>query len=400
MGSKTSIDAPEPDPNIGLAQKELSELSRRQMDFWEQDIWPGLKEQSAQQQKLSEEQVGINKETQRRQTAIAEEQFGLNMESQRRQMAIAEEQYQRYKNTFEPLQNEIIADAQAYDTEANRERIAGEAMGDVSTQFEIQRQNEKMRAAQYGIDPTSGRYRGMSEASNINEAATKASAATRARTAAEQLGWAKKMDAIGLGSGIFGNQATAMGLALNAGNSAVGNQATATGLSMNAGNAAIGAGQVPISNYGAMGNSLTGSIGSSMGGWSSVGQLGVGKYNADVNAYSAQQQAAAAGSAGLGSALGSIAGTAASLYTGGQMTAAIKGIGSDIRLKEHIEIIGTLPNGLTIYEFEYKPEFKDSILAGHGRFRGLMAHEVERVIPQAVITTASGYKAVDYSMVI
>lgn len=363
MGAKTSIDAPEPDPNIGLAQKELSELSRRQMDFWERDIWPGLKEQSAQQQKLSEEQVG------------------LNMEAQRRQMAIAEEQYQRQKTVFEPLQNEIIAEARAYDTEANRERIAGEAMGDVSTQFEIQRQNDRMRSAQYGIDPTSGRYRGMTEATDITEAATKASAANRARTAAEQLGWAKKMDAIGLGSGIFGNQATSTGLALNAGN------------------AAIGAGQVPISNYGAMGSSLSGATSTAMGGWSNVGQLGVGKYNADVSAYNAQQQAAASSSAGLGSALGSIAGAAASLYGTNTLTAAIASR-SDIRTKENIEVVGMLPNGLTIYEFDYKPEFKDSLLAGHGRFRGLMAHEVERVIPNAVFTTADGYKAVDYSMVI
>ena len=287
MGAKTKIEAPTPDPNIGAAQKELSELSRRQMDFWEKDIWPGLKEQAAKQQQLSEEQVG------------------LNMEAQRRQMAIAEDQFQRYKTKFEPLQDELIAEAKAYDTAANRERIAGEAMGDVSTQFELQRQNEKMRAGQYGIDPTSGRYRGMAEASNINEAATKASAATRARTAAEQLGWAKKMDAIGLGSGIFGNQATSTGLALNAGG------------------AAIGAGQVPISNYGAMGSSLNSATGTAMGGWSSVGQLGVGKYNADVSAYNAQQQASAAGSAGLGSALGSIAGAAASLYGTSSLTAAI-----------------------------------------------------------------------------
>lgn len=289
MGAKTKIEAPEPDPNIGLAQKELSDLSRRQMDFWEKDIWPGLKEQAAKQQKLSEEQVG------------------LNMESQRRQMAIAEEQYGRYQKVFEPLQDEMIAEARAYNTEANRERIASEALGDVSTQFELQRQSEKMRAAQYGIDPTSGRYRGMAEASDINEAATKASAATRARTAAEQLGWAKKMDAIGLGSGIFGNQATSTGLALNAGN------------------AAIGAGQVPIANYGAMGGSLNSATSTAMGGWSNVGQLGVGKYNADISAYNSQMQAQAAGSAGLGSALGSIAGAAASLYTGNAMAAAIAG---------------------------------------------------------------------------
>lgn len=287
---KTTIKAPEADPNIGLAQKEISDLAKRQMDFWEKDIWPGLKEQSAKQQTLAEQQVG------------------LNMESQRRQMEIAEDQFRRYKTKFEPLQDEMIAEAQAYNTEANRERIAGEALGDVSTQFELQRQNERMRAGQYGIDPTSGRYRGMAEASNISEAATKASAATRARTAAEQLGWAKKMDAIGLGSGIFGNQATS------------------TGLAINAGNAAIGAGQVPIANYGAMGSSLNSATGTAMGGWGSVGQLGVGKYNADVSAYNAQQQASAAGSAGLGSALGSIAGAAASLYTGGQMTAAISAL--------------------------------------------------------------------------
>ncbi len=44
---KTTIKAPEADPNIGLAQKEISDLAKRQMDFWEKDIWPGLKEQSA-----------------------------------------------------------------------------------------------------------------------------------------------------------------------------------------------------------------------------------------------------------------------------------------------------------------------------------------------------------------
>lgn len=287
MGAKTKIEAPEPDPNIGKAQKELSELSRRQMDFWEKDIWPGLKEQSASQLGLSQEQAS------------------LSMDIQRRQMEIAEEQYQRYKTVFQPLQDDIVKQAKEYDTEANRERIASEALGDVNTQFENQRQNERIRAAQYGIDPTSGRYRGMNEATDVMQAATSASAATRARTAAEQLGWAKKMDAIGLGSGIFSNQATSTGLALNAGS------------------AAIGAGQVPISNYGAMGSSLNSATGTAMGGWSSVGQLGVGKYNADVSAYNAQQQAAASGSAGLGSALGSIAGAAASLYTGGQMTAAL-----------------------------------------------------------------------------
>jgi hypothetical protein len=73
--------------------------------------------------------------------------------------------------------------------------------------------------------------------------------------------------------------------------------------------------------------------------------------------------------------------------------------GSDIRVKENIERIGTLANGLGLYEFEYKPEFKDHPQCGHGRFRGVMAQEVEKLIPEAVVTMDNGYKAVKYNLV-
>jgi hypothetical protein len=69
---------------------------------------------------------------------------------------------------------------------------------------------------------------------------------------------------------------------------------------------------------------------------------------------------------------------------------------SDIRTKQNIKAIGTLPNGLPFYQFEYKPEFKDHSLAGHGKFVGVMAQEVQAVMPEAVINLDSGYLAVDY----
>jgi len=69
---------------------------------------------------------------------------------------------------------------------------------------------------------------------------------------------------------------------------------------------------------------------------------------------------------------------------------------SDIRMKENIKQIHWLPNGLPVYEFEYKPEFKD--IAGHGKFVGVMAQEVELVQPEAVITNADGYKMVNYGV--
>jgi hypothetical protein len=69
---------------------------------------------------------------------------------------------------------------------------------------------------------------------------------------------------------------------------------------------------------------------------------------------------------------------------------------SDIRTKENIKAIGWLPNGLPVYEYEYKDEFKDHPLAGHGTHTGVMAQEVEAMYPNAVITLHDGYKAVDY----
>ena len=72
---------------------------------------------------------------------------------------------------------------------------------------------------------------------------------------------------------------------------------------------------------------------------------------------------------------------------------------SDIRTKENIEQVGWLPNGLPVYTYEYKEEFKDDPLAGRGRFIGVMAHEVEKVIPEAVLLRPDGYKMVDYTKV-
>ena len=71
---------------------------------------------------------------------------------------------------------------------------------------------------------------------------------------------------------------------------------------------------------------------------------------------------------------------------------------SDVRMKENIIAIGIADNGLTVYKYEYKPEFKDHQLAGHGFHVGYMAQEVEQVYPYAVKTLNDGYKVVDYGL--
>lgn len=365
MGKSSSGgSAPAPDPNIGLAQEEMAKISREYLKNWETEVWPAMKEAAAKQD------------------VRADEQFALDKEMQQKQMKAADLTMAEY-NRNAPSREAIYKEAEDYNTEQNKERIVAEAIGDIKQGFGIQAADQERKMQSYGINPTSGQFTGMRNANSVLQAATEASAATRARNAADQLGWAKKMDAIALSQGQFGNQATSTGLALTAGNQA------------------LNAGQVAMGNYAQMGSSLAQSAQTGNAGWNSIGQLGVQKYNTDVNAYSAQQQAQSAGSAGMGSALGAIVGAGAKLgaaYMTGGASAAIPGV-SDIRAKENIEVIGYLPNGLAIYEFEYKPEFKDHKFAGHGRFRGLMAHEVEKVIPEAVFTLENGYKAIDYSKV-
>lgn len=69
---------------------------------------------------------------------------------------------------------------------------------------------------------------------------------------------------------------------------------------------------------------------------------------------------------------------------------------SDRAVKENIVCIGEHPLGIGLYLFDYKPEYRDAW--GHGRQFGVMAQEVETVMPQAVVMHPDGYKMVDYAM--
>jgi hypothetical protein len=106
-------------------------------------------------------------------------------------------------------------------------------------------------------------------------------------------------------------------------------------------------------------------------------------YNAQMGNFNAQQAAQSnfnQGLMGLGGTLGAAA------------------LMSDIRTKENIEPIGVLANGLNVYKYEYKDEFKNHPLAGHGTHYGVMAQEVEQVFPYAIKTLDDGYKVVDYGL--
>lgn len=88
-----------------------------------------------------------------------------------------------------------------------------------------------------------------------------------------------------------------------------------------------------------------------------------------------QNQQAAQQQSGIGSLIGGGISLAGSLF-------------SDERLKENIQKVGTLDNGLNVYVFNYLGSDVPQI--------GLIAQEVEKVRPKAVKATESGYLAVNY----
>ncbi|MDG4596622.1 MAG: tail fiber domain-containing protein [Candidatus Contendobacter sp.] len=69
---------------------------------------------------------------------------------------------------------------------------------------------------------------------------------------------------------------------------------------------------------------------------------------------------------------------------------------SDRLTKDNTVRIGTHPLGISLYLFDYKPEYRDAW--GYGRQFGVMADEVEKVMPEALSVHLDGYKMVNYAM--
>ena len=106
-----------------------------------------------------------------------------------------------------------------------------------------------------------------------------------------------------------------------------------------------------------------------------AGDFAQRNYQNQVGAYNAQM--------GL---LGSLAGAAGTAVSGPLGVAGL--FTSDRRLKSNIVRVGTHPLGIGVYEYD---------IAGE-RQRGVMADEVETVLPEAVVTRHDGYKMVNYGM--
>ena len=310
---------------------------------------------------LGREQLAFAREQYDRMAPVLEGIANNQIAAQNEQMAQARDYYNYQQNTFRPLERSIVADAQRFNTDAYRNEVASQAAADTGRAFGVAQAANTRAMRSMGINPNSGAYAGMNNASTLQLAAQRANAMTGSRRQAEQMGYARQLDAAGLGRGLAGASAAAYGGATGAGSAA--------------GMSAQSAGQNFMGNMSAAGNTYNSGFNTQINGLSSI-------LNNQTNAY-------VNGGTDIAGSIGGIMGGFGQLASSGALTPF--GIPSDRRLKENVERVGIDERTqLPLYEFSYKNDDR--------RFVGVMADEVERVYPQAVVDTDLGFKAVNYDL--
>jgi len=281
-----------------------------------------------------------------------------------------------YESEGAAAQKKYFEEARNYDPAAEGERQAGLAIGDINQQTaNAQQQNARAMQAR-GINPASGAGAMNSQQIMLQSALAKAKASAVARAQALAKGEQYTANAANAGAAV--QQA-----GYNYRTGGVGTVGQMAG--------------IPTSQLGAIGDASK----APMAGYQGVGQLYQGIYSPSVSGANAaasnittasaeSAKAAGAQQSGLGSLIGTglaMAGKVGAAYATGGASLLVP---SDRRLKRNIREVGTQPNGLMLYEYQY--------IWGPEVYTGFMADDVEKKYPHAV-TVKSGYKMVDYSKV-
>lgn len=320
---------------------------------------------------------------------IAQQQLG----SSEKAVALADENTGYWRGTYQPIERQTVMDAMGsrYLSAADRAKLAAivtgtsgltgdtlttetdrlataaqegaatSAMTDANASANSAFAQQGRALSRVGGDPN--KMAAAAKAIATNQTLAKVGAATAARE-----GVSDKLKALRTGVANFGRNmpntaGQSVALSTSAGNAAVGNQ-----------NAAFMSG-LPYAQFASAGTQSALSAAQLQ----QQGALGLGglmsrDYATSVQNYANQSDGGMGGLLGLAGSLGS---------------AWISS--SDRRLKENIEAVGQDEDtGLTLYEFNYIGETQ--------RYRGVMADEVQRVMPRAVSLDADGYAMVDYNM--
>ncbi|WP_149866554.1 tail fiber domain-containing protein [Tropicimonas marinistellae] len=116
----------------------------------------------------------------------------------------------RYQNIFVPLEDELVEEAQNWDTRWRRGQRANEMEADVIRSIAGQRDSTNRQLAVMGVNPASGRSKSIRRADSIQTGLARAGARTIGKRQVQQEGDAKMVSAINLGHGMAVNPADSL----------------------------------------------------------------------------------------------------------------------------------------------------------------------------------------------
>ncbi|MDA4845958.1 tail fiber domain-containing protein [Hoeflea poritis] len=271
MVSKGGSSAPAPDPNIGRAALKQAETGEAWLTF-------------------AKEAFQVSTERQAELDALTKEVTDLNLAAANEEIEFARRARERYESTFIPLEDEFIKEASEYGSKERQDAAAAEAKADVQKASADQKEQQQRSAAALGINPTSGRYAGIDRETDLNTAAASAGAQNIARQRQRDIGLGLKADVVNMGRGLPAQSAQAAGLGLSANTSTVGlNQANQ---------------QISNAATGIVAQGYSGA----QAGYAGQAQTLNQQYSSQLRAWEAEQNARAQSAAGIGSAIGGIAG--------------------------------------------------------------------------------------------
>lgn len=263
--------APRPDPNVGLAQKEMADIAGRA------------------EARADRESQYFTENFAPRYLSQMDQQLAMSKQLQDYSLGQAQKYDQRYWDTTARQQDKFYQAVDQYDTAAMRDQIGRSAGADVEQASAMGMQEMQRGLARRGVNPGSGAAIAAMGDMQQESMLARAGAMTMAQEAARREGLNLRGVASGLGGNLSGAAQGYTGQAL---------------ASVPMGMQGISGAQQGFAANNSQWNSVMGLAGQQ---WNGVGQIGANMYGAQAN-YAGQQQA------GTGALLGSVVGAAAMYF--------------------------------------------------------------------------------------
>lgn len=261
-------DAPSPDPAIGEAARANAAVAKEALDFYKGVYSSDIAPRAAADQELR--------------TRLTDS-MTRNMDQQ---TEIGQEQYQRYKDTYIPVEDKSVKDAMEYDSQGNINRRMGIASANVNQQFSNAAGQQARLLSRYGLNPNSSAFARENAKLHNQEALASAGAQTGAAFDTMDRGIALRAGAAQTGRGLT--------------NTALGAFAGATNTGSTAGNTSAQGMGVATQGINTMGQGFNTAI----SGNQSAGNLYLGQFGAEMQGYAADQAAIGGLFQGAGMAAG------------------------------------------------------------------------------------------------